>query len=126
MTQFIASHKRSIQPRKQRKYRYDAPLHIRKKFVHAHLTKELRDKYKIRNIQLRKEDRVKILRGQFKGKSGVVDKIDLKRGKAVITGIDITKKDGSKVPYAITVSNLIITELKLEDKKRNKSIERKK
>lgn len=126
MTQFIASHKRSIQPRKQRKYRYDAPLHIRKKFVHAHLTKELRDKYKIRNIQLRKEDRVKILRGQFKGKSGVVDKIDLKRGKAVITGIEITKKDGSKVPYAITVSNLIITELKLEDKKRNKSIERKK
>ena len=41
--------KSSKQPRKQRKYRRNAPLHIRNKMMRAPLSKELRDKYKIRN-----------------------------------------------------------------------------
>ena len=43
---FSESWKSSKQVRKQRKYRYNAPLHIKQKFVNVHLAKELRKKYK--------------------------------------------------------------------------------
>ena len=60
--------KSSKQPRKQRKYAANAPLHLRKKFVSANLSKDLRKKQGKRNIPLRKGDIVKIMRGKFKGK----------------------------------------------------------
>ncbi len=126
MKKFSTKLKKSKQPRKQRRYRYNAPLHIKQKFVHAHLSKELRKKHNKRSVGLRRGDSVKILRGQFKGKTGKVDKIDLKKSKAIIIGVEMVKKDGSKVAYPITISNLIITELNLEDKKRKKIFERKK
>ena len=115
----------SKQRRKQRKYRYNAPLHIKQKFVHAHLSKELRKKYNTRSLGLKKGDKVIVLRGQFRKHVGNVDRIDLKRAKAYITGIEITKKDGSKTTYPIDPSNIIITELNLDDKMRQKIIERK-
>ena len=42
---FSLSWIRSKQPRKQRKYRHNAPLHIKKKFISVNFTKELREKY---------------------------------------------------------------------------------
>ncbi len=123
---FSTKWKSSKQPKKQRKYRYNAPLHIKQKFISAHLSKELREKYKTRALQLRKGDTVKIMVGQFKGKTGKVKKVDLKKAKVYIEGIEILKKDGTKADYPIDPSNLMITELNLEDKKRLKSIERKK
>ena len=109
---------RSKQPRKQRKYRYNAPLHIKCKFMAAHLSKELSKKYNRRSIKVRKGDKVTILRGQFKKKTGRIEKIDLKKTKTYIAGIEMIKKDGTKVLYPIHPSNLIVTELNLDDKKR--------
>ena len=40
----------------------------------AKLSKELRAKQNIRSVRVRTGDKVKILRGQFKGKTGVVEK----------------------------------------------------
>ena len=120
------SWKRSKQPRKQRKYRYNAPLHIKQKFMKTHLSKELREKHKTRSLILRKGDKVKIERGQFKNKTGSVDRIDLKKEKIQISGIEVLKKDGTKAFYPINPSNLTITELNLEDKKRAGILERKK
>ena len=122
---FSTSWKSSKQPRKQRKYVYNAPNHIKKKLGSTNLSKELRKKYNKRNIPIRKGDKVKILRGQFKGKVGEITKVDLKNIKVNIDKIELLKKDGNKVPYPITPSNLMITELKLEDKKRKKLLERK-
>ncbi len=123
---FSTNWKKSKQVRKQRKYRYNAPLHIKQKFVNAHLTKELRKKYKKRSIGLKKGDKVKVLRGQFKKHTGSIERIDLKKTKVYVSGIDITKKDGSKTTYPIDPSNLIITELNLDDEMRQKIIGRKK
>ena len=114
----------SKQPRKQRKYRYNAPLHILRKLMSAHLSKELKKKYNIRSMPLRKGDKVKIARGQFKKKTGKVEKVWTKRRKIQIENIHLIKKDGSKIPYLIEPSNVIITELVLEDKKRKQIIER--
>jgi large subunit ribosomal protein L24 len=126
MKKFSIKFRSSKQPRKQRIYRQKSPLHIKQKFVHAHLAKDLREKYNKRSLGLRKGDKVKIMRGQFNGKIGNVERIDLKKGKAIISGIEIMKKDGSKAFYPIYVSNLMITELNLDDKERKIKIEGKK
>ena len=123
--EFSKSWKSSKQPRRQRKYRYNAPLHIKGKFMSVHLSKELREKYGKRNTAIRNGDTVKVLRGQFKGKTGKIDRVDLKKTKVYIVGIEVSKKDGTKAFCPFTPSNLIITELNLEDKKRVKSLERK-
>lgn len=121
-TQWIGS----IQPRKQRKYRANAPLHIRHDFVSANLSKELRKKYARRSFPLRKEDEVRIMRGEFKGKKGKIEKVDLKYSRVIIGGIHRTKKDGSKVSVYFNPSNLQIQELNMNDKKRVESITKEK
>jgi len=116
----------SKQPRKQRKYRYNAPLHLRHKMISANLSKELRKKYGKRNLPLRKDDEIKIMIGEFKNKKGKVEKIDLKKLKVGIMGIHRTKKDGSKVGVWFDPSNLQILDLNMNDKLRKEAIERKK
>lgn len=115
--EWSAQWKASIQPRKQRKYRHAAPLHVKRKFFHVHLAKELRKKLGKRQLPLRKEDKVKILVGDFKGKEGKVMEVLTRRDKVYIEGIERTKKDGSKAMIPITPSNLMITALGKEDKR---------
>ena len=122
--EFSTFWKSSKQRRKQRKYRYNAPLHIKQKFMHAHLSKELRKKYKKRSLGLKKGDKVMILRGKSRKHTGSVERIDLKRTRVYVSGMDITKKEGTKVFYPINPSNLIITEVSMDDKSRQKIIER--
>ena len=116
---------KSKQPRKQRKYLANAPIHIRKRFIVSTLSKELRTKYKRRNFRLRKGDKIKVLRGQHKGITGKVERINIKQKKVYIQGIENIRKDGTKSMYPIIPSNLMITELFLEDKKRKAALERK-
>ncbi len=117
--------KESKQTRKQRKYRARAPLHIKHKFVSANLSKELRKKYNRRSFPIKKGDSVIITRGSFKGKSGKIEKVNVKRAKVSIEKIQRSKKDGTKVAVKFHPSNLQIKELNLEDKKRIEAIERK-
>ena len=123
--EFSTSWNSSTQRRKQRKFRFNAPLHIKNKFLGVHLAKELRAKYNIRSIRVRKGDTVKILRGNFKGKEGKVEKVDISKTKVYLEKIQIAKKEGSSSPYPLQPSNLIITSLDLSDKKRVKKQEEK-
>ena len=115
----------SKQPRKQRKYVKNAPLNILKNFIRANLSKELRQKLGKRNVGVRKGDAVKIVRGQFKGTLGKIEKVWLKRSKVYVDTVTLPKRDGSKRFYPLSTSNLQVTELVLEDKKRKKILERK-
>lgn len=116
--------KGSKKPRKQKKYAANAPLHIKRKFVSANLSKDLRKKYNKRNIPLRKGDQVAVMRGEFKGKKGKVTKVTIKTSKIIVDGIQKKKKDGSKIDIKMEPSNLQIIELNLEDKKRIKNKEK--
>jgi len=115
----------SKKPRKQRKFRREAPLHQRQKMVKAHLSKELREKYKRRSLGIRKGDQVKVMRGEFKNITGEVIKVDLKRYKVYVSDINIKKADGTEVPRALDPSNLMITSISMEDKERREILERK-
>ena len=117
---FSKSWKSSKQPRKQRKYLANAPLHIRKKFVGVNLSKELRKSHGRRNIPVKKGDTVKIMRGKFKGKQGKVTEVKLKLSKIFVEGIQVKKQDNSKVNIKLQPSNLQIIKLNIEDQKRFK------
>lgn len=116
--EFSKNWKGSTKPKKQRKYSINLPLHLRKKLLSVNLSKELRKKHNKRNIPLRKGDSVQIMRGKFKGKKGKVERVSLKESKIYVEGIQIKKKDGSKVDVPLRHSNLQILELNLEDKRR--------
>lgn len=126
MKKLFSTHwKSSKQPRKQRKYQYNAPLHIKHKFLGSHLSKELIKKYSKRSIPVRKGDTVKVLVGQYKGKSGKIEKVFVKKTRVWIEGVNRTKRDGSKSFYPIHPSNLVITELNLSDERRKQILDRK-
>nr|AJS11842.1 50S ribosomal protein L24P [uncultured archaeon]AKQ03280.1 50S ribosomal protein L24, large subunit ribosomal protein L24 [uncultured archaeon Rifle_16ft_4_minimus_37913] len=88
----------------------------------ANLSKELREKYKKRSLPLRKGDMVKIMRGKFRKKTGKIIAVNIKRMKIEIEGMQIKKQDGSKANVKFNPSFLQITELNLEDRKRNESL----
>ncbi len=115
----------SKQPRKQRKYRYNAPMHLRRKMLSSHLNKALRQEYKKRSLPIRKDDEVIIVRGSFSGTTGKITKVDLKALKVYVDTAKRKKVTGQEVEVAIDPSNVIITRLNLEDKKRKKFIIRK-
>ena len=119
---FSTSWKSSKQPRKQRKYLANAPLHLKKKFISINLSKELRKKHGKRNVPVRKGDIIKILRGKFKKKQGKVTEVKSKISKIIVEGIQIKKMDGSKANVKLQPSNLQIIELNLEDMKRMKKL----
>ena len=122
---FSRSWKSSSKPKKQKKYRLNSPLHIKQGIVHSHLSKELRKKYNKRSIGLRKGDKVKVMRGGFRKHEGKIESVNLKKFKVLVSGIELTKKDGTKSRPYMEPSNLMVTELNLEDKWRQKILERK-
>ncbi len=114
----------SRQPRKQRSAYFNAPLHVRQKLVSAPLSRELKEKYGVRRLPVRKGDKVRILRGDFKGHEGNVARVDLKRIAIYVDGVTIKKADGTPVFRPIRPSNVMIVEMNLDDEWRKKIIER--
>ncbi len=118
MKKFSKHWKGSKNPKKKRKYLANAPLHIKRRFLSVNLSKDLRKKQNRRNIPVVKNDIVKVTRGKFKGKKGKVLSIDTKRLRVEVEEVQTTKQDGSKINVLMEPSNLQITELHSEDKKR--------
>ncbi|MBE5728040.1 50S ribosomal protein L24 [Candidatus Parvarchaeota archaeon] len=112
----------SKSPRKQRKYRANAPLNLKHRMVSAHLSKELRQQYHTRSFPIRKGDTVLVMRGKFKGSEGKVEKVYTKQLRVTVDSAKITSKKGTKIPIKIRPSALLIKELNLSDKLREKSL----
>ncbi|WNY25577.1 50S ribosomal protein L24 [Methanolapillus millepedarum] len=112
----------SIQPRKQRKARYNAPLHMRQKYMGARLSDDLSKKYNTRSAPVITGDTVLVMRGDFKGVSGKVEKVNLADCVIHVAGVVSTKVNGEEVPRPIYPSNVMITKLELKDKKREARI----
>jgi large subunit ribosomal protein L24 len=108
----------STQPRKQRKSRYQAPLHKRHKLLGAMLSPQLVEKHGIKSIPVRTGDTVKVLRGDHKGKEGKVANVNLTKMTITIDGVSVNKSDGTEVPRPVQPSNVMITKLEIKDEKR--------
>lgn len=111
------------QPRKQRKALYTAPLHKRHALMGAALSEELKGEHKRNAIPVRKGDTVRVMRGDFKGQVGKVEKVDLKSRRIYVEGVTIQKADGTSRFYPLHPSKVEITKLELKDEKRIKKRE---
>ena len=118
MKEFSKKWNKSKNPKKQRKYRRNASQHLRKNMMSAHLSDALKKRYNRRSIGVRTGDTVKVMRGDFKGRSGKV--LDVNRDDYRITIEDVkkTQSSGKDVNIFIPVSNVKIMELDTDDKKR--------
>ena len=118
-----SSWKASKKPSKQRKYRWNAPLHIVHKLMSAHLSKELRQKYGMRSMAVRKGDKVKVMRGQFSGTIGEIDEVDLVHSKVYVKGAEFKGKAGTAPRrYPLNASKLMLISLNTDDKARMKKL----
>uniref|UniRef100_A0A7S0UUH6 KOW domain-containing protein n=1 Tax=Polytomella parva TaxID=51329 RepID=A0A7S0UUH6_9CHLO len=111
--------------RKSRKAHFSATSDERRKLMSAPLSSELKNKYSVRAVPIRKDDEVEVVRGTFKGKTGKVVQVYRRRWVIHVEEISRTKTNGSTVAVGIDPSKVIITKIKL-DKDRKALLERKK
>ncbi|MFH1451608.1 MAG: 50S ribosomal protein L24 [archaeon] len=117
---FSKSWNRSVQPRKQVKFRANAPSHIKHKFMCATLDKPLREKYGRKNIEVRKGDEVKVMGGKFAKKIGKIGVVDVGNTRIQIDGLQRSKKGGEKLETWFHPSKVKIISLYTDDAKRFK------
>lgn len=110
--------------RKSRKRHFQAPSHIRRKLMSAPLSKELRQKYNVRSMPIRKDDEVQVVRGHYKGNQvGKVVQSYRKKFVVYIERIQREKANGSNVYVGVHPSKCVIVKLKM-DKDRKKILDR--
>ena len=113
-----------MKPSKARlKQIYKAPLHKKSASISAILSKDLRTKYKRRNVRVKAGDVVKIMRGEFKDVEGKVNKVHTDTGRLEIEGVQREKLRGGNAPVLIHASNVMVTSLDLGDELRKKKVE---
>lgn len=115
---------KSEKPRKQRKFVRFAPLHIRRKLIASHLSDELRKQYGVRSLPVRKGDEVAVMRGKFRKRAGKIARIDTEKYRVYVEGVVVKRTDGTERQAGLHASNLLVTRLNLDDKKRAASIEK--
>jgi large subunit ribosomal protein L24 len=93
--------------------------------VRSNLSDDLRKQYKKRNANVVKGDTVKIMRGEYKGVEGKVEKINTEKGKLSIEGVQREKIKGGNVKVLIHSSNVIISSLNMDDNFRKNKMENK-
>ncbi len=83
--------------KKNRKAVFTAPSHQRRILMSAPLSKELRLKYKVKSVPIRKDDEVKIVRGDFSKtqNEGKVTCVYRKRNIIQVNGVSRDRNSGT-------------------------------
>ena len=105
--------------RKNRSAHFNAPSHLRYKILSASLSKELREKHRVRSLPIRRDDEVLIVRGSSKGTKAKVTQVYRKRWCIYIEKLVKTKANGATIRIPIHPSNVIIQKLKLTADREN-------
>ncbi len=110
----------SSKAKKQRKFHYDKPLHMKQQDLASHLDKKLAKQLEKRSVAVRKSDTVKVMRGKMKGKSGKITGVNYGKGTVFVENIMRKKANGEEVQVPLKASNLLVTGLDKSDSKRFK------
>lgn len=113
----------SKQPHKQRTREERAPLHEKHRQVRATLAGDLREEYGRRSARVNAGDTVEVMRGDFAGEEGEVVTVDLQDAVVHVEDVTLETADGEDVARALDASNLRITELTLDDDRREARLE---
>lgn len=107
-------------PSKQRKRVYTAKLHENQNAMAAHLSAELRKKYKKRSVTVRKGDVAVVMSGSHKKTKAKITKVNLSKKFVNLENISVKRKDGGESAVKFNPSKLMIVELNADDEKRFK------
>merc|ERR1719258_987835 len=110
--------------RKCRKAHFSAPSNVRRKLMSAPLSKDLRAKYGVRSIPVRKDDEVLVTRGHYKGQQGKVTNCYRKKWVLHIERLQREKANGATVNVGFDPSKVEVVKLRL-DKDRKAILARK-
>jgi large subunit ribosomal protein L24 len=99
------------QGRKQRLRAAFAPAHVRKKWVNAPLSRELRKKAGKRTETVRKGDEVVVLAGKFRKTKAKVSNVDVINSRVYLEGVFVKTAKGREVPIGLKANSLVITTL---------------
>lgn len=113
----------SKQPDKQRTRQRRAPLHEKQRQVRAHLSEDLREEYGQRSVRVNEGDTVEVQRGDSAGETGDVVNVDLRSTDIHVEDVTLETADGEEVPRPLDASNLVVTDLNLEDDRRQARLE---
>ncbi len=113
----------TISARKQRKGLYRAHPTERRKSMVAPLSKELSKQRNISRIAVRKGDTVMVVKGDrdIRGIEGKVSSVDTVRRRVMIDGVTIPKADGKQTARPVSFSNLVITALNPDGKRKTQA-----
>lgn len=109
------SWKSSTDPSKQRKYRRNAPQHVKQKLVSANVHPELRDELETRSIRIRTGDQIQVMRGDHSGREGIVNRVDYDNQKVYVNGITVERQNGTESQVPLRPSNIQVVALNVDD-----------
>jgi len=116
-----------MKPTKVRNYQiYRATMATRSKQLGSPLSKELQKKYGKRSMRVILGDTVKVMRGEYRGVDGKISKISTLDNSIAIEGVKKEKSKGEKFDVLIRSTNVVITNLNLDDHWRKTKLEGKK
>ncbi|CAH7688574.1 large subunit ribosomal protein L26e [Phakopsora pachyrhizi] len=105
--------------RKSRKAHFQAPSSERRIIMSSSLSKELKSKYNVRSMPIRKDDEVLVVRGSFKGREGKVLSVYRKKYVIHVDKVTRDKASGQTVQVGIHPSNVVINKLYLDKDRKN-------
>ena len=105
---------------------FQAANHFKSKQLGATLSKDLREKYGRRSTRVIEGDTIRVMRGEFKGIDGKVTRVSTEKNSIAVEGIKREKLKGGNVDIYIHTSNVMITGMNLDDKWRQKRLEKQK
>ena len=94
--------------------------HKRDKLLGANISENLREQHSRRSMRVIKWDTVRILRGEYVGIEGKVEKVNTEKSTLSIEGVQREKIRGGNVKVQIHASNVQIISLNTDDEYRMK------
>ena len=99
--------------RKSRLAHFAAPSHLRYKLLSANLSRELRQRYGVKSLPVRRDDEVTVVRGSSKDAKGKISQVYRKKWCLYIEKLVKNRINGATIRMPIHPSNVVITKLKI-------------
>ena len=109
-------------PRRQRKALFTARPAERRRRMTVLLSRELRARFHVRSVPVRKGDTVRVLSGSYVGREERVAKVDRRDYAVTLDNVTLKAADEKLKPLALRPAHLVITRLNLSDPWRRKSL----
>ncbi len=83
------------------------------------MSDDLSDRYNTRHLPLRTGDSVRIMRGDFAGLEGKIERVEYSSGRIFVEGMTREKAAGVSSKLPVHASKVVLTNLNLSDKWRS-------